>query len=322
MKLIIQIPCFNEEKTLPATIEDLPKEIDGFTSVEYLVIDDGSTDKTFETAKKLGVHHIIQLGSNRGLATAFKIGIEYALDQDADVIVNTDGDNQYYGEDILKLVKPIFDKKADMVIGCRPIKNHPEFAFFKKILQLIGSWTLRKISQTKVRDAASGFRAFSRETCQRLNMFSQFSYTMESLIQAGNMGLRLHSVDVRINQKTRESRLFKNILEFVFKSSNTILMMFFLYRPGRFFAICSCFFLGPALFIGLRFLYHIYLNPEPSRTYLPSLILLSILAWAGFSLISLGLIGIKIKSLRQIQHELLYLSRKNKKYNSFTKNKK
>ena len=313
MKLIIQIPCFNEEKTLPATIKELPKEVPGFDKVEFLIIDDGSTDNTFETAKKLGVHHILQLGSNRGLATAFKFGIEYALEKGADVVVNTDGDNQYCGKDIPKLTQPIIEKKADMVIGCRPIKNHPEFAILKKILQLFGSWTLRKISKTNIRDAASGFRAFSRETCQKLNIISQFSYTMESLIQAGNSGLRIKSVDIRINKKTRDSRLFRNVPEFVLKSTNTILMMFLLYRPGRFFSLLSSFFLIPSFLIGIRFIYLISQNADPSRTYIPSLILLSILAWTGFLCIAIGLIGIKIKSLRQIQNEILYLIRKNKK---------
>ncbi len=313
MKLIIQIPCFNEEDNLSKTVADLPKEVKGFDEVEYLVIDDGSSDKTFEVAKKIGVHHIIQLGSNRGLATAFKLGIEYALDLGADVIVNTDGDNQYCAKDIPKLIKPIIEKKADMVIGCRPIRNHPEFGLRKKILQVFGSWALRKISNTNVRDAASGFRAFSRETCQRLNIFSQFSYTMESLIQAGNNGLRLASVDIRVNKKTRESRLFKNIPEFIFKSGSTILLMFLLYRPGRFFTLCSCFFLIPSLLLGVRFLYLINFYADSSRTYIPSLILLSILALVGFLLISIGLIGIKIKALRQIQHEILYITRKNKR---------
>ena len=313
MKLIIQIPCFNEEKTLSSTLNDLPREVEGFNEVEILVIDDGSTDKTYEKAKQLGVEHIIQLGSNRGLATAFKIGIEYALDQGADVIVNTDGDNQYSGKDIAKLTKPIIEKKADMVIGCRPIKNHPEFELVKKLLQIFGSWVLRKISKTSIRDAASGFRAFSRETCQRLNIISQFSYTMESLIQAGNSGLRIKSVDIRVNKKTRESRLFKNIPEFIYKSGSTIFMMFLLYRPGRFFSLLSSFFLIPSFMLGIRFVYLISQNSDPSRTYIPSLILLSILAWTGFLCIAIGLIGIKIKSLRKIQNEILYHIKKNKK---------
>ena len=236
MKLIIQIPCFNEEKTLPETITNLPKKVIGFDSVELLVIDDGSTDRTFEKAKELGVEHIIQLGSNRGLANAFKFGIEHALDLGADVIVNTDGDNQYCGNDIHKLTQPIVEKKADMVIGCRPIKNHPEFTLTKKILQILGSWTLRKISRTSIRDATSGFRAFSRETCQRLSIITQFSYTIETLIQAGNNGLRIKSVDIRINKKTRSSRLFKNIPEFILKTTSTILMMLLLSRPGRYFS--------------------------------------------------------------------------------------
>ena len=280
MKLIIQIPCFNEEKTLSSTINDLPLEVEGFNEVELLVIDDGSTDKTFEKAKQLGVEHIIQLGSNRGLATAFRIGIEYALEQGADVIVNTDGDNQYCGKDIAKLTRPIIEKKADMVIGCRPIKNHPEFELIKKILQIFGSWILRKIAKTNIRDAASGFRAFSRETCQRLNIISQFSYTMESLIQAGNSGLRIKSVDIRVNKKTRESRLFKNIPEFIYKSGTTIFMMFLLYRPGKFFALFASFFLVPSLMLGIRFLYLI--SQIGPIKHISHLFLLSILAWTDF----------------------------------------
>ena len=162
-----------------------------------------------------------------------------------------------------------------MVIGCRPIKNHPEFELIKKILQIFGSWILRKIAKTNIRDAASGFRAFSRETCQRLNIISQFSYTMESLIQAGNSGLRIKSVDIRVNKKTRESRLFKNIPEFIYKSGTTIFMMFLLYRPGIFFALFASFFLVPSFMLGIRFLYLISQNSDPSRTYIPSLILLS-----------------------------------------------
>ena len=278
MKLIIQIPCYNEEFTLPEVIKDLPSQVEGFDKVEILIIDDGSIDNTLKVAKELGVHHIVQLGSNRGLATAFKTGIEYALDLGADVIVNTDGDNQYCGSDIPKLTKPIIDKKADLVVGCRPIKNHPEFNFLKKFLQWFGSWILRKISRTNIKDAASGFRAFSRETCQRMSIVSKFSYTMESLIQAGNSGLRIASVDIRINKKTRNSRLFKSIPEFIYKSASTILTMFLLYRPGRFFTFCSSIFLLPSFILGLRFIYFVYINPEQNRTYIPSLILITILS--------------------------------------------
>jgi len=185
MKLIIQIPCLNEENTLPETVADtlpetvadLPRAIPGIDVIEFMVIDDGSTDKTVEIARQLGVEHVISLGSNRGLATAFRRGVEYALAQGADIVVNTDADNQYCGADIAKLVEPVLRNEADMVVGCRPIVDHPEFSPIKKILQLLGSWTLRQISKTTVRDAASGFRAFSRETCQRMRHVNAYSST-------------------------------------------------------------------------------------------------------------------------------------------------
>lgn len=235
MKLVIQIPCFNEEQTLPEVISALPRTIPGIDSIEYMVIDDGSTDRTAEVAKSLGVHHIISLGTNRGLAQAFYQGLNYALDHEADILVNTDGDNQYCGADISKLVEPILQKKADMVIGSRPISQHPEFGTIKKLLQKMGSAVLRFISRTSVPDAPSGFRAFSKETCQRVFVYSRFSYCMETLIQAGTNGLRVTSVDIRINPKTRDSRLFKSIPEYVWKTGKTMLSMFLLYRPMMFF---------------------------------------------------------------------------------------
>ena len=313
MKLIVQVPCLNEEKTLPSTIANIPKKIPGIDSVEILVIDDGSSDKTVEVARSLGVDHILSLGSNRGLAYAFKKGLEKALKLGADIVVNTDGDNQYYGPDIKKLVQPILAKEADLVVGCRPIANHPEFSFGKKLLQKLGSWALRKISQTNIQDAASGFRAFSRETCLRLSIISKFSYTMETIIQSGNSVLRVSSVDIRVNKKTRNSRLFKTIPEFVYKSASTILAMFMIYRPAYFFSIISSFFLFPAFCLGLRFIYMVYFaaSVDPTRTYLPSLILLMVLALAGFISIAMGFLGEQIKATRFIQQEALYLAKKN-----------
>ncbi|MDD3283113.1 MAG: glycosyltransferase family 2 protein, partial [Candidatus Cloacimonetes bacterium] len=205
MKLIIQIPCYNEENTIAQTVSELPKEISGISSIEYLVIDDGSTDKTIETARQAGVHHVISNGSNRGLGFTFMEGVRFCLAHGADIVVNTDGDNQYCGADIPLLVQPILSKAADIVVGCRPIKDHQEFSPFKKMMQSLGSFTLRMISKTSVRDAASGFRAFSRDTCMRLNVYSRFSYCMETLIQAGTSNLKVCSVDIRVNPKTRES---------------------------------------------------------------------------------------------------------------------
>lgn len=312
-KLIIQIPCFNEEKTLPEVIADLPSKVEGFDVVEYLVVDDGCSDRTVEVARALGVHHILCLGNNRGLATAFGRGVQYALEHGADVLVNTDGDNQYAGVDIAKLVGPILENKADLVVGCRPILDHPEFGAVKKLLQTIGSWTLRLISKTTVRDAASGFRAFSRECCQRLYVFSKFSYCMETLIQAGNSGLRVASVEVGVNPKTRDSRLFRSIPEYLYKSGATMLTMFVLYRPGRFFAIVASVFLAIAAVLGLRFLYLVYwvAHPDPERTYLPSLILLAVCALTGVLFLGLGVIGELLKAIRQLQQEVLFQQRRN-----------
>ena len=311
MKLIIQIPCYNEASTLPATVSDLPRSIPDIDTIEVLVIDDGSTDGTPEVARSLGVDHVLSLGSNRGLARAFARGIEHAVALGADIVVNTDGDNQYRGDDIAALVKPIIDNRADMVIGRRPIMDHPEFGAIKKGLQLLGSWTLRQISRTTVRDAASGFRAFSRETCQRLYIHSKFSYCMETLIQAGRIGLRVESVDVRVNATLRPSRLVKSIPDYVYKSGMTILAMFVLYRPGRFFASLAGVFIAVAFGLGVRFIYKVYVVPlNPGRTYLPSLTLLAICALTGFLLLLLAIVGELIQSQRRLTEENLYQLRK------------
>lgn len=308
MKLIIQIPCLNEEKTIPATLRDLPRALPGIDEIEVLVVDDGSTDHTAAVAESLGVHHILRLGSNRGLARAFTCGVAYALAQGADIVVNTDADNQYVGADIALLVEPILANRADLVVGSRPIDNHPEFSPLKKTMQKVGSWTLRYVSQTTVRDAASGFRAFSREACQRLFVYSQFSYCMETLIQAGNTGLRVASVDIRVNPSTRPSRLFRNIPQYVYKSGMTIFTMFMLYRPGRFFATIGTVLLLIALGLGLRFLWLVYLDPtpEPGRTYMPSLILTAISGVMGALVCMLGILGELIKYQRKLQEEILY----------------
>lgn len=312
MKLIIQIPCYNEEYTLPQVIRDLPTSIPGIDKIEYLVIDDGSVDRTLEVAQELGVHHILKLGSNRGLAFAFSSGINYALEHGADIVVNTDGDNQYQGSDISKLVQPIADGKSDLVVGIRNIKGHQEFGLIKKIFQLLGSWTLRKISKTDVKDAPSGFRAFSREVCLRLFIYSKFSYTMETLIQAGNSNLRVDSVEIRVNPKTRESRLFRNIFEHIYKSGFTIVNMFLLYRPGKFFFWVGTFFNLIALILGARYFYLVFLtnNVDAERTYIPSLILLSITAFWGVLSYLLGVLGEIMKSNRKLSEEINYNQRK------------
>jgi glycosyltransferase involved in cell wall biosynthesis len=311
MKLIIQIPCYNEAATLPATVRDLPRSIAGIDQIELLVIDDGSTDGTADVARSLGVEHVLSLGSNHGLAKAFARGLEHALALGADIVVNTDGDNQYRGEDVAKLLQPILENRADMVIGCRPIVDHPEFGAIKKGLQLAGSWALRQVSKTTVRDAASGFRAFTRETCQRLYIYSTLSYCMETLIQAGTIGLRVASVDVRVNPTLRPSRIVKSIPDYVLKSGMTIFAMLILYRPGRFFSSLAAAFFAVALGIGVRFLYHVYLAPAAGRTYLPSLILLAICALSGFLLVMVAIVAELIRAQRQLTEENLYLLRRN-----------
>jgi glycosyltransferase involved in cell wall biosynthesis len=313
MKLIIQIPSFNEEENLARTIKELPQSIPGIDTIEVLVVDDGSSDATADVARQAGAHHLLQLETNRGLARAFAMGVERALELGADIVVNTDADNQYRGSDIAKLVEPILQRRAEMVIGCRPILDHPEFHPLKKLLQWLGSWTLRAISKTNVRDAASGFRAFSQEACLRLYVHSRFSYCMETLIQAGNSRLRVESVDIQINPQTRPSRLFKSVPEYLFKSGGTIIAMFILYRPARFFGLFgSCSFLA-AVVLGLRYVYLIYLNPDLSLTkvyHIPSLILAAILAVTGVLLIALGILGELIRSQRTLTEETLYQLRR------------
>ncbi|MEE9460341.1 MAG: glycosyltransferase family 2 protein [Bacteroidales bacterium] len=307
MKLIIQIPCFNEEKTLPQVIEDLPREINGIDQIEYLVIDDGSSDSTVQVARDLGVHHILTLGTNRGLAFAFYSGINHCLENGADIVVNTDGDNQYQGQDIAKLVAPVLEHKADIVVGARPIKSHTEFSPFKKLLQLLGSWTIRVVSKTKVKDASSGFRAMSAKACRRIFIYSRFSYTMETLIQAGNSNLRVVSVDINVNPTTRKSRLFKNIFQHVSRSGSTIIIMFILYRPGRFFSLIGNLLMLAALILGVRYLYLIFwiADPDPERTYIPSLILVSILAFLGVISYFLAIMGELIKTQRKLSEEII-----------------
>lgn len=311
MKLFIQIPCLNEEDTLPQTLADLPREIPGIETVEFLVIDDGSTDRTVEVARECGAHHVLQLGSNRGLATAFRMGVEYALAHGADIVVNTDGDNQYCGADIPKLVEPVMVGTADLVVGCRPIVDHPEFGVAKKLLQLAGSSVLRQISKTTVRDAPSGFRAFSRETCMRIFLYSKFSYCMETLIQAGNNGLRITSVDIRVNPKTRDSRLFKSIPQYIWKTGSTMVSMFILYRPSRLFMSLAAVFGVVAGALAVRFIWLVYLAEyaDPKRTHLPSVIVMAVCALATFLLVVVAILAELSRTQRRLTEEVLYHAR-------------
>lgn len=254
MKVIIQIPCYNEEESLPVTLSALPRQLPGIDCVEWLIINDGSSDKTVEIACGYGVDHIISLTHNQGLARAFKCGIEEALLRGADIIVNTDADNQYCAQDIIKLVMPIVDNSADIVIGTRPVADISHFSWSKKILQKAGSWVVRIASKTDVVDAPSGFRAFSRNAALRINVFNGYTYTLETIIQAGRNGMRILSVPIRTNEYLRPSRLMKSSLSYVIRSSITIFRIFVIYYPFKFFSILGLlnFFVG--FFLGIRFL--------------------------------------------------------------------
>ena len=307
MKLIIQIPCYNEEKTLPITLKELPREVPGFDKVEWLIIDDGSTDRTVEVAKAHGVDYIVRHPKNLGLARAFMTGLDACLKLGADVIVNTDADNQYYAADISKLVQPILEGKAEMVIGARPIEKIKHFSPIKKFLQKLGSWVVRIVSRTDVPDAPSGFRAISREAALKLNVFSEYTYTIETIIQAGQKNMAVVSVPIRVNDEfLRPSRLVKSIPSYIKKSIETIIRIFVVYRPFRFF-----FTIGLTLFIlgfllGLRFLYY-YFTGE-GKGHVQSVILSGVLLGMGFQTILVAfladLLAVNRKLLEEVQYRL------------------
>lgn len=244
MKLVIQIPCFNESTSLPHTLEHLPREVPGCDVVEWLVIDDGSTDDTAAVAERLGVDRVVRHVVNRGLAAAFMTGLEAAVADGADIIVNTDADNQYDGRDIETLVRPIIEQRAEIVIGARPIGDTEHFSWLKKKLQGLGSAVVRAASNTSVADAPSGFRAFTRTAAQRLNVFSSYTYTLETIIQAGHSNIRVLSVPIRTNPDLRPSRLVKSIGRYVWRSASTIVRIFATYKPLTFFWLVALFFLA------------------------------------------------------------------------------
>ncbi|HET6448336.1 MAG TPA: glycosyltransferase family 2 protein [Conexibacter sp.] len=289
MKLIIQIPCFNEEQTLPATLADLPRTVDGFATVEWLVIDDGSTDRTVEVARKHGVDHIVRLTNNKGLAAGFQAGLDAALKLGADVIVNTDADNQYNGHDIPKLVAPIVAGRADMVIGDRQVEQIEHFSPLKKTLQKLGSWVVRQASSTTVPDTTSGFRAYNREAALQMQVVSRFTYTLETIIQAGKLLVAVDHVPIRTNPKTRESRLFPSMGAYVRRNAISIFRIYAQYEPLKV-------FWGGAVVMGLcaaavwiRFLVA-YIGGEGAG-HVQSLILGAVLFIAAMLLGALGVIG-------------------------------
>lgn len=306
MKLIIQIPCLNESDTLAIALGALPREVPGFDEVEWLVIDDGSTDNTAELARQIGVDHVVRHPVNRGLATAFMTGLETCLKLGADVIVNTDADNQYEGKDIPELTRPILAGQADMVIGARPISETEHFSWIKKRLQHLGSWAVRVASKTDVADAPSGFRAISREAAMRLNVFNPYTYTLETIIQAGLSNMRVMSVNVRTNEDLRPSRLVKSISSYVRRSLVTIFRVFVTYRPLFFFFWLATLLALPGLLLGIRFLYF-YFSGEGAG-HIQSLILASLTlmlaALAGISGIIADLIATNRKLLERINQNM------------------
>jgi glycosyltransferase involved in cell wall biosynthesis len=288
-KLIIQIPCFNEESTLGITLRDLPKMVLGVDKVETLVIDDGSTDATVQVAKSHGVHHIIILPRHQGLSKAFIAGLEASLKEGADIIVNTDADNQYCADDIPNLIAPILEGSAEMVVGARPIGETGHLSRTRKSLQKLGSWVVRLASRTDIPDAPSGFRAISRNAAMQLHVFNDYTYTLETIIQAGQKSMAITSVPVRTNSCSRPSRLFKNIPSYIQRQVSTIVRIFMTYRPLRFFAVPGIFLFFSGLAIGLRFLYY-YLTVG-GEGKVQSLILAALLMGSGFFLIVIGLLA-------------------------------
>ncbi len=298
MKLIIQIPCLNEAGTLGVALAELPREVPGFDRVEWLIIDDGSSDDTAELAARLGVDHVVRHPVNRGLAAAFMTGLDTALQCGADVIVNTDADNQYNAGDIPELVRPIIEGRADMVIGTRPIDETAHFSWVKKKLQRLGSWAVRAASKTTVADAPSGFRAITRETAIRLNVFNAYTYTLETIIQAGLSNLRVVSVPIRTNADLRPSRLVKSISSYVRRSLVTIVRVFVIYRPLALFLWLGTIFMVLGLAAGLRFFY--YFLFESAAGHIQSVVLASLCITLGVLMYIMGLIAELVSANRKL----------------------
>lgn len=308
MKVIIQIPCFNEEETLPLTLKEIPRTFKGVEVVEILIIDDGSTDKTVEVARKAGVNHIVRHTHNKGLAQSFATGLRESLLRNADIIVNTDGDNQYAGKDIQKLIDPIIQGRSDIVIGDREVMSVEHFSFVKKWLQRLGSWVVRQLSGTTVPDVTSGFRAFSREAALRISILSKFSYTLETVIQAGKKNMSIKHIPVRTNKQLRPSRLFKNIPTYLKRSLGTILKVYTLYQPLRVFSLIGGVVFGVGFLISLRFLYF-YLTGDSSG-HIQSLVFSAVFMIVGFQIFVIGLMAELISTNRKFLEDIIYYIRK------------
>lgn len=308
MKLIIQIPCYNEAETLEIALNALPKKIEGIDTIEYLIINDGSSDDTVEVAKKWGVHYVVNFKRNKGLAKGFMAGLDACLRNGADIIVNTDADNQYCGDDIEKLVRPILDGTTDIVIGERPIDQTEHFSPLKKKLQHFGSWVVRKASNSDIPDAPSGFRAYSREAAMHLNVTNEYTYTLETIVQAGRTKIAQMSVPIRTNGELRPSRLFNSMFGYVKKSMLTIIRAYIMYKPLKFFTIVGAipFLIGAG--VGIRFI--VYLCIGQSDGHIQSLILAAILILIGFMTFIIGLQADIIAANRKILEDIQFHVRK------------
>jgi glycosyltransferase involved in cell wall biosynthesis len=302
MKLIIQMPCLNEEETLPVTLADLPRTVARFDTVEWLIVDDGSTDRTVEVAREHGVDHIVRLTNNKGLASGFQAGLDAALKLGADVIVNTDADNQYYGPDIERLVAPIVAGDADMVVGDREIQNIEHFSRTKKLLQRLGSWVVRQASQTSVPDTTSGFRAYNREAALAMQVVSKFTYTLETIIQAGKMTVAVDHVPVRTNPKLRESRLFPSTWTYIRRNGVSIFRIYAMYEPLRVFMTAALVVGLAAVIVWGRFLY--FFLQGDGAGHVQSLILGAVLFNAAMVLAAMGVLGDLLSGQRITQQRI------------------
>jgi glycosyltransferase involved in cell wall biosynthesis len=309
VKLIIQIPCYNEANTLPQTLQDLPRTLPGIDQIEWLVVDDGSTDRTAEVAESLGVEHVVRLRRNHGLAQAFLVGLETAVRLGADIIVNTDADNQYHGQDVERLVAPILAGRADIVVGDRRVATVAHFSRLKRWLQRLGSWVVQQAAGVSIPDATSGFRALSREAALRTLVLSNYSYTLETLIQAGARQMAVEYVPVRTNPQIRPSRLMRSLPEYMTQSGLTILRTYSLYRPLRVFLGLGGLLIVGGMILGLRFLY-LFITRGGYTGSIQSLILAAILVIVGFQVCLIGLMADLIGFNRKILEEILYRMRR------------
>lgn len=308
MKLIIQIPCYNEENTILKTLRDLPRKIKGVDQIETLIIDDGSTDRSVALAEEFGVDHIVKIYPNKGLANAFATGLDTCLELGADLIVNTDADNQYKGGDIPRLIQPILTGKADIVIGDRQIDRIKEFNWFKKKLQKLGSKVVRKVSQTKVPDTTSGFRAYSREATLHMNIISTFSYTLETIIEAGQKDMQIVSIPIQTNQTERPSRLFKSNWYYIRRSAATIVRIYSMYQPLRVFFYTGFIGLMAGFVLSLRYLYFMIIGEGTG--HIQSVIIAAVFFIIGFFMIMIGLLADVIAANRKLIEKILYQSKK------------